>query len=398
MQRTRYVVPPFPARSASTRASLVDRMRDSAMARWSSIVAASLMAWTPMAQAAETDLSDQPARTTLSVPANVLLALSVEWPTGNVQAYNDETSGTGCPGRDGVHSVCYFQPSVRATRMANANAGNPSFKPQASMPYLGYFDPFKCYTYNGAGEYFEPLSVTEGYDGTRGYRDQPPTSTARCTGPGLWSGNFLNWATMQTTDLFRWVMTGGDRAIDTESLTVLEKARHDGQGGTAQFPDKRIGKSYSNVPITQPSEVTSYTSKELYVKVEGLNTSMRVSKTSSFKDYDEYKVRVKVCDPSLGETVTTCTAYSAGTLKPTGLIQANAMDVRFAAMGYLLDDDIYRDGGVLRARMKFVGPRRPVLGPVGETGNASAEWDAHTGIYITNPDPGDAAATTGTIT
>src|SRR5690606_12660937 len=155
MQRTRHV-PHAADRPAATPASFVDRMRDSAIARWSSIVAATLLAWTPMAQAAETDLSDQPARTTLSVPANVLLALSVEWPTGNVQAYNDETSGTGCPGRDNGRSACYFSPGERASRVAAANVGNPSFKPQASMPYLGYFDPFKCYRYNSGGEYFEP--------------------------------------------------------------------------------------------------------------------------------------------------------------------------------------------------------------------------------------------------
>jgi len=398
MQRTRHV-PHAADRPAATPASFVDRMRDSAIARWSSIVAATLLAWTPMAQAAETDLSDQPARTTLSVPANVLLALSVEWPTGNVQAYNDETSGTGCPGRDNGRSACYFSPGERASRVAAANVGNPSFKPQASMPYLGYFDPFKCYRYNSGGEYFEPYRYTDGYDPTRGYKDQPSTSTARCGSAEGWSGNFLNWATMQTTDLFRWVMTGGDRAIDTQSLTVLEKARHDGQGGTAQFPIKQLGKAFSGLPITAPRNVTPYTWNELYVSVEGRNTSMRIASNSGItSNTQDFKVRVKVCDPNFPETATTCTAYPAGTLKPTGLIQANAMDVRFAAMGYLLDDDILRDGGVLRARMKFVGPTRPVLGAAGETANANAEWDASTGIYILNPDSADAAATPGTIT
>src|SRR5690606_3995044 len=177
MQRTRNV-PHEPARLAEPAVTLIDRMRDSALARWSSIVAATILGYTPMAQAAETDLSDQPARTTLSVPANVLLALSVEWPTGVVQAYNDETEGTGCPGRDSDRSACYFSPGVRASRVAAANTGNPSFKPQASMPYLGYFDPLKCYRYNSGGEYFEPYRYTDGYDPTRGYKDQPSTSTA----------------------------------------------------------------------------------------------------------------------------------------------------------------------------------------------------------------------------
>src|SRR5690606_4337924 len=352
MQRTRSV-PHALARPVAAPATLVDRMRDSAVARWSSIVAATILGYTPMAQAAETDLSDQPARTTLSVPANVLLALSVEWPTGVVQAYNDETAGTGCPGRDNGRSACYFSPGVRASRVAAANTGNTSFKPQASMPYLGYFDPYKCYNYNSAAQYFEPFRYTDGYDPTRGYKDQPAGCTSTCGYAQGWSGNFLNRATMQTIDLFRWVMTGGDRRIDTTSLTVLEKARHDGQGGTAQFPVKQLGRSFSSLPITEAANVTPFTYNEFYVSISGRDTTMRIASNSGISSNTaDFRVRVKVCDPALPETATTCTAYSAGTLKPTGLIQENAMDVRFAAMGYLLDDDIYRDGGVLRSRMK----------------------------------------------
>src|SRR5690606_41246288 len=130
---------------------------------------------------------------------------------------------------------------------------------------------------HAGGRFYEPYGYTAGYDPTRGYKDQPCASTARCGSAEGWSGNFLNWATMQTTDLFRWVMTGGDRAIDTQSLTVLEKARHDGQGGTAQFPIKQLGKAFSGLPITAPRNVTTYTWNELYVSVEGRNTSMRIS-------------------------------------------------------------------------------------------------------------------------
>ena len=63
--------------------------------------------WTPAlhAQSGLTDLSDQPARVVQNVPANVMLDLSVEWPTGVVQAYNDEVAN-GCPGRDSGFSVC----------------------------------------------------------------------------------------------------------------------------------------------------------------------------------------------------------------------------------------------------------------------------------------------------
>ena len=86
------------------------------------------------ANAAATPLSDTPVRATSKVPANVMLALSVEWPTGVVQAYNDEVTAI-CPGRDGSSdSICYT----------------------ASKTYIGYFDPFKCYTYDAIANYFVP--------------------------------------------------------------------------------------------------------------------------------------------------------------------------------------------------------------------------------------------------
>src|SRR5690606_22236878 len=191
---------------------------------------------------------------------------------------------------------------------------------------------------------------------------------------------------------------GGDRRIDTTSLTVLEKARHDGQGGTAQFPVKQLGRSFSSLPITEAANVTPFTYNEFYVSISGRDTTMRIASNSGISSNTaDFRVRVKVCDPALPETATTCTAYSAGTLKPTGLIQENAMDVRCAAIGTLLEDDIYRGGGVRRSRRTSIGPNRPVLGADGEAANTNREWDAATGVYVVNPDPADASATTGTI-
>ncbi|MGE0801500.1 MAG: pilus assembly protein, partial [Lautropia sp.] len=343
----------------------------------------------PAAAAAPYQLADQPVSAKLSMPANVLLDLSVEWPTGNVQAHNDETDGTGCPGRDGGYSVCYFTPATRAARMNAANTGNPLYVPKPSMPYIGYFDPFKCYQY-GSG-YFSPVGYTSGFSAVHHYSAQPASSTATCS--GSWSGNFLNWATTQTIDMFRWAMTGGDRVIDTPTLTVLQKARHDGQGGTSQFPVKRIGIASSDIPVTAPSSVSPYTSGALYLRVSGLDTAMQVSAAADFSAATTFDVSVQVCDPAYPESITPCTAYGSS-LKPTGLVQENADAVRFGAFGYLLDNDIYRDGGVLRSRMKFVGPQRPTLSSGGTAANTAAEWDPATGVFIQNPDPLDAAATT----
>src|SRR5581483_4703565 len=93
---------------------------------------------------AATTLTDTPVYSTSNVPANLMLSLSVEYPTGTVAAYTDSTGYA------------------------------------AGTTYLGYFDPAKCYDYNdhtGAG-YFVPVS----------------SSGPVCS--GHWSGNMLNWALM----------------------------------------------------------------------------------------------------------------------------------------------------------------------------------------------------------
>lgn len=45
-----------------------------------------------------------------------------------------------------------------------------------------------------------------------------------CGGPGQWSGNFLNWATMTRMDVVRKLLYGGKRSTDSVTLTVLERA------------------------------------------------------------------------------------------------------------------------------------------------------------------------------
>ena len=138
-----------------------------------------------------------------SAAANVLLNLSVEWPTAGA-AYNDEavdnngdldvTDPGECDGRVSISSKsigkCYFK----------------------DKDYLGYFDPNKCYTYTN--NRFESADT--------------PNSDHECTGKsGRWSGNFLNWATMSAIDELRWAVTGGHRHVDTSSETVLERANVD---------------------------------------------------------------------------------------------------------------------------------------------------------------------------
>jgi len=137
-----------------------------------------------------TALSDAPVSATANVPGNLALVLSVEYPTA----------------------------------ISVANNGNYV----DASTFLGYFDPVKCYNYvyNAATpklSYFQPAAFGTG------------SSAHQCS--GMWSGNFMNWATMQTIDPFRWALTGGYRSVDqptppttTAPSTVLEKAWGSNQG------------------------------------------------------------------------------------------------------------------------------------------------------------------------
>lgn len=107
-------------------------------------------------------------------------------------------------------------------------------------------------------------------------------------------------------------------------------------------------------------------------------------------DRFETSVRVKVCDPAVG-VESNCRLYGSN-WKPEGLIQRYSDNVRYSVFGYLNDDNGLRDGGVLRAEQKFVGPEQldPSLGVVA---NPNKEWDENTGILIQNPDASIAADT-----
>jgi len=318
----------------------------------------SLAAMAPAAQA-QTSLADAPIFTTLSVPGNLVLALSVEFPTA----------------------------TTAIDRSAYSTA----------TQYLGYFDPLKCYTYkynDGAnGSYFSPAGASgSGY---------------ACS--GKWSGNFLNWATMQAIDPFRWALTGGYRSVDTVTTTILEKAWAPSNQGTSSlnFPFKSLTSGVANATPFSGStfymQVLRCGNKMLFNQktaftVDNCPTSGvtawngTVSGTSTTSTYS-VDVRVAVCVP--GSLEANCKAYGSNH-KPEGLVQKYASQIRYSAFGYLLDPtptggSMLRDGGVLRARQKFVGSTQPVPGS-SPIANPNAEWDPSTGVLIANPDPADAAA------
>ncbi|MGL6047957.1 MAG: hypothetical protein ACRC02_16060, partial [Vogesella sp.] len=105
---------------------------------------------------------------------NVLLALSIEFPTAGWA----------------------YQPN-------SARPSDKVFTP--NVKYIGYFNNNLCYEYSRELGYFYAVAkVNEQGECQR-----------------KWAGNLLNWATASAIDIFRLLMTGGYRSIDTESKTVL---------------------------------------------------------------------------------------------------------------------------------------------------------------------------------
>ncbi|MGP4843817.1 pilus assembly protein [Marinobacter sp. 1Y8] len=302
-----------------------------------------------------------------SVPGNLVLTPSVEYPT--------------------IQSLANIENYSRLTR------------------FEGYFDPDKCYVYSSKN-----VSGNESvYTDTKDYYFKPATApdTSRdCTGNAQWSGNFLNWAATQTIDPFRKVLTGGDRVVDTATETWLEKARHPGQSGL------------SNQVLSGSVEVaaaTPFSANKITVKIAGLGVDMRFALNDQGVDKNverfdpsnwnkpqtkkgekrsyQASVRVEVCDSSWPES--NCKEYSQG-WKPEGLIQQNARTIRYSVFGYLNDGSNSRDGGVLRAGQKYVGPEMLQEGD-GFVDNPNKEWNPTTGVLVKNPNPADASSTPGNV-
>jgi type IV pilus assembly protein PilY1 len=366
--------------------------------RFAALLAA-LITMVPLAGRA-VDLADQPVFLKNNVPGNVLLALSVEFPTALSPAYYTDYS--------------------------------------ALNAYIGYFDPEKCYRYiydasKPEESYFAPDSKASG------------RACSSSAAKALWSGNFLNWASMGALDAFRKGMTGGHRAVDTVTTTILEKAYNFNSG--AQTPantrDKTIadptlisgatpfGWASATTKVWHQGTAMLITGKKTIDGVADMDTTCPKgakcvdvgspakpfapltpdnstsfyynAQSSAAETADETKIykvyiRVKVCDPSVG-VESNCTAYGSN-YKPEGLMQAYSSKLRFSAFGYLnlpeYDKKKQRDGGVMRARMKYVGPNKTVPGST-PVANPNAEWDANTGRFVSNPDRTDADKTVSTF-
>lgn len=384
------------------------------------------------------DLATAPLLGRTSVHPNVLISLSVEFPT----------VGAG----------------YRATPYA------------AGTRYTGYFNPDLCYTYNTTEERFEPASAVT----------NAAANDRSCDG-SMFSGNLMNWATMSAMDVFRFVMTGGRRVVDSKNLTVLERSwvPIGEYTGVANFyatnnnwPRRFVGTSYTSGndrASVAPSTVLPFSVSRLSLigcrndllvgnwenivrqtsgstssgattitlsSTSGISVGMNVSHsripagtviteisgstitlsaatTNTIGNNSDiafnggspncdtpladgrfasdpanmvrrYKVRVLVCDALDRDTThgrERCFNYGTASdpsWKPIGEVQKRAEGMRFGVFGYLLDQVQSRYGGVLRHPLGYVGQRVYDDFFRDSGANTAREWDAD-GVFLANP-------------
>ncbi len=288
-------------------------------------------------------VSDTPLFLSDNIAPNVLINLSVEVPMGGA-AYNDQRGpldgGTYCQGRVSNTGRCFFP---------------------TTEEYIGYFDSKKCYQYNGDGrrirdQYFEPVSLTN--------------SRGECH--NSFSGNFLNWATMTSVDMLVKTSTGGNRIIDETTganpITSIRRATTSGYFQT-KYISAALASKYTPLSGAQNWYIVN---QQNHVEFYYLSRNNRKIKYRHFGrgrgPSTQLQVQVRVCNDkaaNLGESKLeeNCERYTNSAnqsyYKPVGFIQRNANNMRFAVASYANDNRRERDGGVLRANMKYVGPTLP---------------------------------------
>lgn len=309
--------------------------------------------------------------------ANLTLALSVEFPTVG-QTYRDEFN--------------------------------------ENKTYIGYFDNKSCYGNQPAAD----NSVTKGDY----FKWSGAVNASGSCGGGGFNGNFLNWATSSAVDILRYGLTGGNRTVDDDTLTVVDRAwlPDNFYRNTAYFTEKVLPKALVS-KMVETSAANKIGNNDMYIYncrnrvyfarskdttgscdapfgVADAKSDELVAATAS-KSY--YLVRNVVCDassapnrlmtydPDAKKWSGLCYRYPNGKYKPVGQFQMNAENLRVGVFGYLQDDNRARYGGVMRAPLKYLGPKAfdANFNLVSGT-NPRAEWYANTGIFIDNPQSGDA--------
>ncbi len=245
------------------------------------------------------------------------------------------------------------------------------------IDYYGYFDCYKCYSYNTTGRRFEPSSTTP---------------DKKCS--GAWSGDFLNYLTMSRMDCLRKVLYGGYRSTDTATETVLERAYipQDAHSWGKEYTDPATdGYDISDyTPFAQPKPGTRHLFASTtavsedgppllrvllnethhiweWVSIERPVAGTKVvhGSTGPTVSPSDYVVRVLVADASMPEP--TCKQYPSGAYKPIGILQQYGESGRMYFGLFTGSYDNNLSGGRLR---KNIGPITDEIDP--QTGKFSS--------------------------
>jgi type IV pilus assembly protein PilY1 len=327
---------------------------------------------------------------------SLLFSLSVEFPTAGTSTYKASTSDlqTSYNG--------YSAPGVDV--MVNALT---AFKP--AQVYDGYFDSNKCYNYisNGTGN-----TLTDEYFIPTGYA---PDSSKNYSCANSWNGNFLNWLTTSSLDIYRKYLTGGARDVDSAKSTRLVRSWLDGRASELNFPDVWLDSSvvsqYTAItPANKPyiiaraspsfwgqgglasGNAESFWGCRFYCNPEPYGDRMRIidpsnsSESSGFKwdtmPRDRFpRISVVACDSRFALESNCSPYYNDGSTqyyKPIGLIQQYQNQVYFGAFSYVnVDSPSHHAGGVMRSPLKAVDGSLP---------GSNAEIDPATGVFIYDPE------------
>lgn len=319
-------------------------------------------------------------------------------------------------------------PTVGAQYVQNAGSSDDSAY-STDKEYLGYYDAEACYTYNDSPTETPPsgqsLSDLKRFDRSNS------TTNRKCTGEKF-SGNFLNWSSSSAVDMLRLALSGGDRYIDTSTLTILQRAvlpdasvSKNFWNGT-NFPSKNLTKAgkngandywgaipesmrtaagNNNISIANDKNKIYFRAGTKQGTTVASATNYTLGSTGSIQLNTDgfFYARVQVCNTNSSGVLLDqrdyelCKQYPDGNYKPIGAIQKYSNQLRLAAFGYMPQSKNNSAngatfGGVLRAPMKYVGIKTYDINGQDNTpsgGNPNTEWNINTGVFLKDPDSGE---------
>jgi len=186
--------------------------------------------------------------------------------------------------------------------------------------YLGYYDAESCYTYNDSPSETPATGLTAS-DYKRFDRSGAATNR-KCS--NAFSGNFLNWASSSAIDMLRLALSGGDRYIDQDGLTILQRAMLPNNDpicmwNSSNFPAKQLSKDgggagtyWGAVPTAM---ITAANGSDIWVA----NTLNKIYfGTSATGNCDSGPANYVLNSPAANQAVGPITTYSSKS-PPSGL-------------------------------------------------------------------------------